>query len=130
VSTAADFRKLTPLVLMQALEQARTHVCEPVLQLTVELPSRAVSAVLPVLIRLGADTPTPAQAGERATITTTLPAARLTDLQRQLPGLTSGEGVLETEFVGYGPINGSAPTRRRTTPDPLNRKEYMMQLTR
>jgi hypothetical protein len=28
-TTAADFRKLTPLVLMQALEQAGTVVCEP-----------------------------------------------------------------------------------------------------
>jgi hypothetical protein len=29
LSTAADFRKLTPLVLMQALKRAGTVVCEP-----------------------------------------------------------------------------------------------------
>jgi ribosomal protection tetracycline resistance protein len=129
VSTAADFRKLTPLVLMNALEQAGTHVCEPVLQLTVELPPRAVRAVLPVLIRLGAD-PTATQERERATISARLPAARLADLQRQLPGLTSGEGLLESEFAGYQPLNGAPPTQRRTTANPLNRKEYMMQLRR
>jgi ribosomal protection tetracycline resistance protein len=130
VSTAADFRKLTSLVLMNALQQASTQVCEPVLQLSVELPPRAVSAVLPVLIRLGANTPPPTQEHEVATITARLPAARLADLQRRLPGLTSGEGVLESDFAGYQPINGAPPTRRRTTANPLNRKEYMMQLTR
>jgi ribosomal protection tetracycline resistance protein len=130
VSTAADFRKLTPLVLMNALQQASTQVCEPVLQLSVELPPRAVSAVLPVLIRFGANTPPPTQEHEVATITARLPAARLADLQRRLPGLTSGEGVLESDFAGYQPINGAPPTRRRTTANPLNRKEYMMQLTR
>jgi ribosomal protection tetracycline resistance protein len=89
-----------------------------------------VSAVLPVLIRLGANTPPPTQEHEVATITARLPAARLADLQRRLPGLTSGEGVLESDFAGYQPINGAPPTRRRTTANPLNRKEYMMQLTR
>ena len=32
LSTAADFRKLTPLVLMQALERAGTVVCEPIVR--------------------------------------------------------------------------------------------------
>ena len=37
---------------------------------------------------------------------TLLPAARVQDLQRQLPGLTSGEGVAETSFGGYQPVSG------------------------
>jgi ribosomal protection tetracycline resistance protein len=129
-TTAGDFRKLIPLVLIRALEQARTQVCEPVLQLSVEMPSRAVSAVLPVLIRLGADTPTTTQMGERATISANLPAARLTHLQRQLPRLTSGEGAIESHFSGYQPVSGAAATRRRTTANPLNRKEYLLHVTR
>ena len=38
VSTAADFRKLTPLVLMQALLVAGTEVREPVEELDLEIP--------------------------------------------------------------------------------------------
>jgi hypothetical protein len=34
--------------------------------------------------------------------------------------------VLESRLGGYEPVTASAPTRRRTTPDPLNREEYMM----
>jgi ribosomal protection tetracycline resistance protein len=30
-----------------------------------------------------------------------IPAARVHELRRQLPGLTRGEGVLETEFSRY-----------------------------
>ena len=36
--------------------------------------------------------------GSSRTIETVLPAARAQDLQRQLPGLTGGEGVLESEL--------------------------------
>jgi ribosomal protection tetracycline resistance protein len=57
-----------------------------------------------------------------------LPAARAGALQRQLAGLTGGEGVLESSFAGYQPVGGDPPTRRRTTPNPLNRKEYLMHL--
>jgi ribosomal protection tetracycline resistance protein len=111
LSTAADFRKLTPLVLMQALERAGTVVCEPLLRVRLELPAEAIGAVLAVLARLGAGTRTPSLEGELATIETELPAARVQDLQRQLPALTAGEGVLESDFVGYQPVSGDAPRR-------------------
>jgi ribosomal protection tetracycline resistance protein len=47
-----------------------------------------------------------------------------------LPGLTSGEGVLDSTFAGYQPVTGDRPIRRRTTASPLKLAEYMMQLTR
>jgi ribosomal protection tetracycline resistance protein len=128
LSTAADFRKLTPLVLMQALERAGTVVCEPVLRVRLEFPAGTIGAVLAVLARLGAVAQTPALQGELATIETVLPAARVQHLRRQLPAVTAGEGVLESAFGGYEPVSGAPPTRRRTTANPLNRAEYMMHL--
>ena len=130
LSTAADFRKLTPLVLMQALERAGTVVCEPIVRVSLEIPTDTVGAVLPVLARLGAVVQTPSLRRELSTIETVLPAARAHDLQRQLPGLTGGEGVLESSFAGYQPVSGDQPTRRRTTANPLNLGEYMMHLAR
>jgi ribosomal protection tetracycline resistance protein len=41
-----------------------------------------------------------------------LPAVRAQDLQRQLPELTGGEGVLDSTFAGYRPVSGNQPTRR------------------
>jgi ribosomal protection tetracycline resistance protein len=52
------------------------------------------------------------------------------DLRRRLPGLTAGEGVLESTFDGYRPVHGDPPIRRRTTADPRHRKDYLRSLTR
>lgn len=130
VSTAADFRKLTPIVVMRALEQAGTVVCEPVVRVSLELPTDTIGAVMPALARLGAAIETPSLQGKLCTIETVLPAARAQDLRRRLPGLTRGEGVLESSFEGYEPVSGDQPTRRRTTANPLNLDEYMMHLAR
>ena len=130
-TSVADFRRLTPVVLMQALALAGTVVCEPIARVRLEAPTAAIGAVLPALARLGATVEAPSSVrGALSALETAMPAARLHDLQRQLPGLTGGEGVLESEFDGYRPIAGDQPTRRRTSPDPLNREEYLMHLAR
>jgi ribosomal protection tetracycline resistance protein len=85
---------------------------------------------MPELGRLGAAVETPSLWGKLSTIEMVLSAARTHDLQRRLPGLTGGEGVLESSFAGYQPVSGDRPTRRRTTPNPLNLREYVMHLGR
>jgi ribosomal protection tetracycline resistance protein len=130
LSTPADFRKLTPIVVMQALESAGTVVCEPTARVGLEVPTHAVGAVIPALARLGATFETPAPNGERSTITAVLPATRADELHRELPALTGGEGVLDSSFAGYQPVSGDPPTRRRTRPNPLNLGEYVARVER
>jgi ribosomal protection tetracycline resistance protein len=124
-STAADYRKLAPLVVMAALEQAGTTVCEPVVRANLEIPAAAISPVLAALARLGAGVRSQSLHNELSTVETVLPAARLPELQRQLAALTGGEGVLESGFDGYQPVRGDPPTRRRTTINPLDREVYL-----
>jgi ribosomal protection tetracycline resistance protein len=130
LSTAADFRKLTPIVLMHALERATPVVCEPIVRVGVEIPTGAIGAVMAALARLGAAVETPALQGELSLIETVLPATRAQELRRQLAGLTGGEGVLDSSFAGYHPVSGDQPTRPRTTGNPLNLDEYMMGFAR
>jgi ribosomal protection tetracycline resistance protein len=111
LSTAGDFRKLTPLVIRQALKRAGTVVCEPVVRASVEVPADSIGTILPVLARLGAVVETPSVQGRLATIETVLPAARAHDLQQQLASLTGGEGVLESRFAGYEAVSGAQPRR-------------------
>ena len=59
-----------------------------------------------------------------------IPAARVHELQQQLPALTRGEGVLESAFDRYQPVRGAIPTRPRTDHNPLNRKEYLLHVVR
>ena len=114
-STAADFRRLTPMVLMRALERAGTVVCEPMAAVSLEVPAGSAGAVLPVLARLGAEVLSAAPYGDIAAIEATVAAARVQELRRQLPGLTGGEGVVESAFGGYRPVSGPPPVRRRAS---------------
>ncbi len=53
-STAGDFRNLTPLVLLTALENASSTVYEPMHSFRLELPADTVGPILPALARLRA----------------------------------------------------------------------------
>jgi len=123
--TARDMQKLVPLVLMQALEQAGSAVCEPVLRIAAEVPTETIGAMLAALGRLGAGAVTPVARGELSVLEATLPALLVQELRRRLPGLTGGEGVVDAEFAGYRPVTGEPPTRRRLTPDPRDLQDYL-----
>jgi ribosomal protection tetracycline resistance protein len=130
VTTAADFRRLTQLVLMTALERAGTWVCEPLANVALELPTASAPGTLAVLGRLGGRVRGQFSSGGLSTVDAALPVARVRHLQNQLMGLAGGEGVLETRFGGYQPVSGSPPRRARTTPSPLNRDEFLAHLAR
>ncbi|WP_324792698.1 translation factor GTPase family protein [Streptomyces cyaneofuscatus] len=129
-STAGDFRHLTPLVLMDALRRAGTQVYEPMHRFRLELPTDTFGAMVPVLARLRAVPGPPEMRGALCTLEGELPAARVHELQQLLPGLTRGEGMLESAFDGHRPVTGPVPDRPRTDHDPLHRKEYLLRTVR
>ena len=129
-STAGDFRGLTPLVLMSALEQAGTTVYEPMHQFRLEIPADTFGTLAPVLARLRAVPRSQEMQGAAYVLEGEIPAARVHELQQELPALTRGEGVLESAFDRYEPVSGTIPTRPRTDRNLLDRKEYLLHVTR
>ncbi len=125
-----DFRKLTPLVVMAALKQAGTVVCEPVHHFRLDTPADTLTVLLPALARLHAVPEVTATGGSWCTLEGDIPATRVHELRQQVPHLTRGEGVMESSFARYDPVRGPAPTRPRTGDDPLNREEYLRRVTR
>ena len=121
---ARHLRKLTPVVLMSALQRAGTIVCEPIHRFRLECPAEKLHTVLSALGRLGATPHETAATDDTATIHGEVAAARMHDLQLSLRSLTRGEGVLELEFDRYDPVTGPPPTRPRPAPDPLDRVRY------
>src|SRR5262249_49800532 len=105
-------------------------VCEPVFAITAEVPTEVIGPVLAALGRLGSVAGTPSPRGELSVLEATLPASRVHDLRRQLPGLTGGAGVLESEVGGYQPVIGEPPTRNRATPRPFNLDSSLARLGR
>ncbi|MFC6878642.1 tetracycline resistance ribosomal protection protein Otr(A) [Actinomadura yumaensis] len=130
VSTAADFRGLTPLVLMRALAAAGTRVYEPCHAFETEVPEGALSPVLARLAALGATVAEQAPAPDGWTLRGEIPARRVAEAERSLPGLTRGEGVWTSRPSGDRPVSGDPPTRARTDGDPLDRAAYLRHVAR
>jgi ribosomal protection tetracycline resistance protein len=130
-SSAGDFRLLTPLVLMTALARARTLVWEPVSTFRLEVPHDSLSPVLTLLGRLGAVSQPPAGHGSASLVEGEILAGRLGELRQQLPGLTGGEGLLDSQFACYRQMQrGEVPVRQRTDHNPLRREEYLLHVQR
>ncbi|MFE7892917.1 GTP-binding protein [Streptomyces sp. NPDC057412] len=130
-STGYDFRGLTPLVLMEALRRAGTRVHEPVHRFRLETPADTLATLLPALAGQRAVPHTTRAHGPVCVLEGTVPAAQVHALEQRLPGLTRGEGELETAFDHYAPAPpGTVPRRPRTDLDPLHRREYLLNLTR
>jgi len=93
LSTAADFRGLTPLVLRSALQRARTRLYEPYHAFEAEVPLDALAPVTAQLASSGAEFTGTTGGSTAWLITGRLPARRVREVELRLPGLTHGEGV-------------------------------------
>ncbi|HEY7908618.1 MAG TPA: hypothetical protein VIC60_07065, partial [Thermomicrobiales bacterium] len=130
ISTAGDFRKLTPLVLMQALRGAGTEVCEPVEEFDLEIPEDTFGAVSGALVNARATMRNAFREGASYRLICEIPTAELRAVEQQLPALTRGDGSWEARFAGYVPVAGDAPIRTRIGPQPLNRAHYLAEVAR
>ncbi|HYH91635.1 MAG TPA: translation factor GTPase family protein [Candidatus Saccharimonadales bacterium] len=130
VTSAADYRRLTELVLATALRRAGTWVCEPLAELSLETPTATASGVLAAVGRLNGRVTGQYSANGLTHASAVLPVARVRSLQHQLPGLSMGEGILETRFGGYQPIGEDPPTKPRSRPSALDREAWLASLAK
>ncbi|MFD4552884.1 tetracycline resistance ribosomal protection protein Otr(A) [Streptomyces sp. NPDC058469] len=93
LSTAADFRGLTPIVLRRALRLARTRLYEPYVTFETEVPLDALAPVTAHLASCRAEFAGTTGGIGSWLITGELPARRVRDVELTLPGLTHGEGM-------------------------------------
>jgi ribosomal protection tetracycline resistance protein len=130
VTSPADYRRLTQLVLMTALDRAGTWVCEPMAELSLEMPAATAPGVLAILGRLGGRVTGQFTANGLTRASAVLQVARVRNLQQHLPGVSMGEGILESRPHGYQPIGENRPTRPRSRPSPLDRDEWLASLAK
>ena len=130
LSTAGDFRDLTPLVLMAALAQAGTRVYEPCHRFELEIPADRLGAVTAYLAHLGARIDTTDGCGDTWHVTGEIPARLAYPFQQRLPALSTGEGVWSSTVEGDRAVVGPPPRRPRTDGNPFDRTEYTRHLAR
>lgn len=114
-TTSSDFRGLAPLVLRAALGKAGTRVCEPMLRLDIEVPSRTIGGLLHAIGQLGGSVEETGIRGTLSTVGASMTVDRARVLQTRLSGLTGGEGNVEAVFEGYRPVRGGPVPRGSTS---------------
>jgi ribosomal protection tetracycline resistance protein len=127
-TVAADFRRLVPFVLMQALAAAGTTVHEPVNHFELDVPPDSLARVLSLLVESRAVVEQTTLHPDIAHLEGTLPAATTHPFETHLPGLTHGEGILTPTTTTYTPAPSPTPVRPRTDGNPLNQKQYLLHL--
>lgn len=126
VTTASDFRNLTPLVLMDALKHAETCAFEPVNEFELTVPEHAISTAMYKLAAIPATFAEPILNNDSYQLTGSLPVAKTEDFKRMLHSFTEGEGFFTTKPTGFTKLTAPFPTRKRVDFNPLNRKDYLL----
>lgn len=130
VTVAGDFRRLLPLPLFAALQEAGTVVCEPMEELEIELPVDEIGAVVNVLTKSRAAVGEIAGEGEMRRLTCVIPTAEVQGVEQQLPRLTRGEGSWSATPAGFRPVDVTPPERARSGPNPTARAHYLAEVAR
>jgi ribosomal protection tetracycline resistance protein len=129
VSTAGDFRKLTPLVLMKALRGAGTVVLEPVERFSLETPGTCLGEVLAAIGASRGVVEQQAAIGTRWRIVGRMRTTEVHAFELRLPDASRGEGDFTSWFESYAAVTGDPPKRLRTDLDPLNRKRCLARVS-
>lgn len=113
MSTVADFRQLTPIVLRRALAAAGTEVLEPVYGFELDVPEALSAPVRLAVAESGGMILGCVVRGLDCTLTGTMPARSITRFERGLPSLTQGEASFVSHLDGWRPVVGPPPERKR-----------------
>ena len=118
-TTLSDYRLLTPLVVMDALQRAGTTVCEPVLENHLEFPADVLGPIMATLIDARQCPVRRIISGRVCTLDGEIRAARLHDLQSRLrisPGAKacSSRRSAATDRSPASRLRVRAPTRIRS----------------
>ncbi|MEW1748174.1 tetracycline resistance ribosomal protection protein Otr(A) [Streptomyces angustmyceticus] len=116
LSTAGDFRTVTPVVLRRALRRAGTRVHEPYHAFEADVPLTALAAVTARLAALGATFAETTGGRQSWLVGGHLPARHVQEFQVLLPGLTHGEGVWTSYPSGDRPVREGEAARAEGGP--------------
>lgn len=126
-STPADFRNVTPMVLMEAVDNAKTRLLEPLNEFELRVPEYAISKTMFDLKMMKAEFESPEIIGEDYILTGFIPVENSKDYQIKIASYTAGKGIFITKFSGYRNTEfNESKICKRNAINPLNKKEYIM----
>lgn len=130
LSAAGDFRKLVPLVLIQALAEAGTGVYEPIYKFELTVPEAMNGKAISKLSAIQAVVHETTVQNEISHTIGIIPVSVTESFKGSLYSFTQGEGFIMVEPIGFAKVKGDVPTRARMDYNPLNQKEYLLHVLR
>ncbi|QYA04518.1 hypothetical protein [Rhizobium sp. B21/90] len=104
---------------------AGTVVCEPFERFQLEIPLTVLPAFHVLLSKSGAAVQATEIISGVARLEGAIPSSSVQGIRQQLPGLSSGAGIMETVFDHHTPLTGPPPIRPRSAAAPFDRVEYL-----
>ncbi len=122
-----DFFTATPMGVMDGLRNCGTILLEPVLEVRICAPEKALGKVTGELASRRAKLREPSFEGGKFTLSAQIPAEETFDLQETVSSLTGGRGAYSAQLLGYFPCpEGHGKARERAGVDPLDRSLWIL----
>ncbi|HEM4549770.1 TPA: TetM/TetW/TetO/TetS family tetracycline resistance ribosomal protection protein, partial [Streptococcus suis] len=125
VSTPADFRLLSPIVLEQALKKAGTELLEPYLHFEIYAPQEYLSRAYHDAPRYCADIVSTQIKNDEVILKGEIPARCIQEYRNDLTYFTNGQGVCLTELKGYQPAIGKFICQPRRPNSRIDKVRHM-----
>lgn len=106
-TSGGDFRKAAYAAVRQGLMMAENILLEPVLNVTLELPSENVGRAMTDISQMHGMCRPAEFHGEEAVLEGKVPASELGDYAAQVAGYTGGRGRLSVSWKGYEPCHNA-----------------------
>ncbi|MCK1985991.1 MULTISPECIES: elongation factor G [unclassified Peribacillus] len=129
ISTASDFRNLTPLVLMEAIKISGVRVFEPINVFNLHIPSRFLKKSISNLLQSGAEVNNQITKEDTCFISGFIKVTEIDLFRHKLKDWTEGEGIFITEPHSFRVLAPNVyPRKKFVRISPLNREEYLLSI--
>lgn len=130
-STPAEYRKLCPLVVFDALKKAGTKLLWPISEYQLSIPTTEMGKAMSDLRKMKATIEEPTIKGDNCIITGNVPVALCQNYEVAVHQYTAGMGYFESKFFGYEDAPQDMYQKRpQFQVDPANRGEYLIGIIR
>jgi len=122
-----DFFLATPIAVMKALEDAGSILLEPLVKLRLMACETLSGKLIGDIIKMRGEFDSPVVSSGKLEMEAIVPVATSMDYGIRFSSLTSGQGIIKSDFYGYTecPLEMGATAKRRGV-DPLDRDKWIL----
>jgi ribosomal protection tetracycline resistance protein len=126
-SRPGDFAAATAMALMKGLTEVGTTLLEPIIGFRISVPEEISSKILNDIIQMRGSFDNPVIHNGTFTIEGKMPVATSLEYPINLGIISSGRGVMTTNFIGYEPCSIElGASRERIGVNPLDRAKFIL----